>query len=308
MDWKALPPLTALRAFAATAERGSLTEAAKALNVTHAAVSQQIRSLESHLGTRLMVRGRRGVTLTAQGEHLARGLGPAFARIADLTEAISSAEAARPILVSVTPMFASAFLVPRLAGFMQDHPEVQLSLSSTIEAVDLKPGGVDMAIRYGTGDWPGLEAELLLPGCLTVVAAKGLIVDRVPTRPEDLLQLPILQEHASVEFDQWLAKVQVPEDAPRRVVRVPGNMLLDGIRRGDGVGATVPAFIQEELRSGDLVPLFDDPVPGIGYYMVTLPGARRRPLRTFMTWLGSSVTDLEMDLWQHHPLTGERDR
>ena len=304
MNWHDLPSLTALRAFAATAEHGSLTGAARALNVTHAAVSQQIRSLERHLGTRLVTRNRRGVTLTPQGDYLAQGLLPAFARMALLTESLTAAEAARPLLVSLTPMFASAFLQPRLAGFMAAHPGIELSLETTIKAVDLEPGGVDMAIRYGTGRWPGLEAELLLPGCLTVVAARSLIGDRLPTRPAEILDFPILQEHASVEFDHWLAKVGIPPDAPRNVLRLPGNLILDGIRRGEGIGATVPAFIPEELRRGALVALFDDPIPEIGYYLVTLPGPRRAPLRTFMRWLRGSVTEAERGLFRHHPLTG----
>ena len=289
MDWRDFPPLTALRAFAAAAEHGSLTKAGLALNVTHAAVSQQIRLLERHIGTTLVTRNRRGVTLTPQGEYLAQGLRPAFAGIASLIETLSAAEAARPLLISVTPMFASAFLTPRLASFIAAHPEVELSLDSTIEVVELAPGGVDMAIRYGIGRWPGLDAELLLPGCLTVVAARKLIGERMFSHPIELLEFPILQEHASVEFDLWLEKVGVPSAAKRNVVRVPGNMLLGGVRRGDGIGATVAAFIADELRSGDLVVLFDDPIPEIGYYMVTLPGVTRPTLQTFVRWLKGSV-------------------
>ena len=299
MDWRKLPPLTALRALAATAEHRSLTKAGAALNVTHAAVSQQIRLLERHLGTALVTRNRRGVTLTPQGEFLAQGLQPAFTNIASLIENLCEAEAARPLLISMTPMFASAFLTPRLASFMAAHPEIELSLESTIEAVELTPGGVDMAIRYGTGQWPGLDSELLLPGCLTVVVARKLIGERVLTHPIELLDYPILQEHASVEFDLWLEKVGVPSTAKRNVVRVPGNILLDGVRRGDGVGATVPAFVADELRSGDLVALFDDPIPGIGYYMVTLPGVTRPTLWTFVRWLKSSVGEFERGASKH---------
>lgn len=304
MKWRSLPPLTALRAFAAAAEHGNVSHAAAALNVTHSAVSQQIRHLEQHLGVRLVVRKRRGITLTPQGEYLARGLTPAFAAIADLAEALGQAEAVRPLLVSVTPMFASAFLVPRLAGFMRDHPEIELNLDSTIEAVELDSGRVDMAIRYGTGDWPGLQAELLLPGCLTVVAVPDLVQNVSIKTPIDLLQLPILQEHASVEFDTWLQKVGVPHTVPRKVVRLPGNMLLDGVRRGDGIGATAPPFIVDELLSGALVPLFDDPIPGVGYYLVTKKGPQRAALRTFVHWLKRSISEEERGFFRHTDVTG----
>lgn len=301
MNWRKLPSLTSLRAFAAAAEHRNLTRAAEALNVTHSAVSQQIRALERNLEIRLVTRNQHGISLTSQGEFLSDGLLKAFASIAALTENLSEAEAARPLLVSVTPMFASAFLMPRLSAFIEAHPEIELNLDSTIEAVDLKPGGVDMAIRYGTGQWPGLESRLLLPGCLTVVASRELIGNRVFTSPAEIMDYPLLQEHSSVEFDLWLEKVGVSPRLKRKVVRMPGNMLLDGIRRGDGIGATVPAFIAEELRTGRLVALFDDPIPGIGYYLVTLSGTGRSTLKLFSRWLLQSVTEYEQNLFRWKP-------
>lgn len=301
MNWRELPSLTSLRAFSAAAEHRNLTKAARALNVTHSAVGQQIKALERELGTRLMTRTQHGITLTPQGEYLSKGLLEAFSSMANLTEGLSAAEATRPLLVSVTPMFASAFLMPRLSAFIEAHPSIELNLDSTIEAVDLKPGGVDMAIRYGTGQWSGLDAELLLPGCLTVVASRDLIGNLKITDPMQLLDFPLLQEHASVEFDLWLEKAGIPIKAGRKVVRMPGNMLLDGIRNGDGIGATVPAFITDELKSGKLIALFDDPIPDIGYYLVTLPGPTRPALKVFTRWLQRSVSEHERSLFRWKP-------
>ena len=301
MNWNTLPSLTSLRAFAAAAEHQNLTKAAAALNVTHSAVSQQIRGLEQYLGTRLVNRTQHGISLTSQGKVLSSGLLEAFNAMASLTENMMSAEAVRPLLVSATPMFSSAFLMPRLSDFIEAHPNIELQIDSTIEAVDLVPGGTDLAIRYGTGQWPGLEAEMLLPGCLTVVASSDLIKGRVLSEPSELLEFPLLQEHASVEFDLWLEKVGVSPDADRRVVRVPGNMLLDGIRRGDGVGATVPAFVADELKSGKLVALFDDPIPEIGYYLVTLRGTHRPATKLLMRWLSRSITEYEQSLYRWKP-------
>ncbi len=301
MDWNSLPSLTSLRAFATAAEFRNLTKAATALNVTHSAVSQQIRSLEQHLDTRLMTRTRHGISLTSQGEFLAAGLLEVFAKMESLTESVSSVEAVRPLVVSATPMFSSAFLMPRLSAFIEEHPHIELRIDSTIQAVDLMPGGIDLAIRYGTGNWPGLKAQMVLPGCLTVVASRDLIGKRTLIEPSELLDFTLLQEHASVEFDLWLEKVGVSPDVNRRVVRMPGNMLLDGIRRGDGIGATVPAFIVDELRSGKLVALFDDPIPEIGYYMVTLPGTVRPAAKSFMRWLSKSITEYEQSLFRWPP-------
>lgn len=285
MDWSNLPPLNALRAFSAVAEHQSLTKAGNALNVTHAAVSQQIRNLEKHLGAQLVQRNGRGVALTPQGLELADTLQQSFADIAMSVETLSASNIIRPLQISMTPMFASGFLLPRLASFSAAHPDIELMLDPQIATVDLNPGGTDMAIRFGTGNWPGLEAELLMPGCLTVVAAKSLIGTQKLTNPAQLLDYPILQELASTEFADWLESRGVPAEAKRNVIHMPGNMLLDGLRRGDGICATVPIFIHDELKSGDLVILFEDPIPNIGYYIVTRPGVQRPPLRSFINWL-----------------------
>lgn len=285
MDWSALPPLNALRAFAAVAELRSLSRAGQALNVTHAAISQQIHNLETHLGVRLVMRKGRGMALTPHGVNLADTLHSSFADISMAAEAISKSEALRPLQVSMTQMFAVGFLMPKIASFCDAHPDIELKLDPTIKAVELTPGGVDIAIRYGTGNWPGLEAELLLPGCLTVVAAKSLIGDRILTSPTELIDYPILQELDSTEFSDWLDSQHVAPKPDRKVVHMPGNLLLDSLRRGDGIVATIPRFIEEDLKTGELIVLFDAPIPGIGYYIVTRPGIQRAPLQTFIKWL-----------------------
>ncbi|SLN29882.1 HTH-type transcriptional activator AmpR [Roseovarius litorisediminis] len=285
MKWADLPPLNALRAFAAVAETLNLSHAAKVLNVTHPAISRQIRNLEEHLGTQLVLRKGRGVTLTSQGAALAVTLNASFANISSAIEALGKAEASRSLQVSMTPMFATGFLMPRITEFCTRHPEIELMLNPQIEVVELAPGGIDMTIRYGTGKWKGLQSELLFLGCLTVVASRSLIGKRKITEPSELLEYPLLQEFGSEEFANWFEKRGVDKTIRRNVVHMPGNMLLEGARHGDGIVATVPRFIESELRSGELVELFRDPIPGIGYYIVTRPGVRRKPLQDFITWL-----------------------
>jgi LysR family glycine cleavage system transcriptional activator len=291
MDWRNFPSLNTLRAFGVVAETRSLTKAGEVLNVTHAAISQQIRTLETRLGVSLVIRDGRGVALTTEGETIARALGPAFETMFAALDAVTTAEDSRPINASMTAMFASGFLMPRLSDFVTAHPEVKLSFETTIEAVELSPGGVDLAIRYGTGNWAGLNSEMLLPGRLTVMASRKLIGDRTFAHPRELLDYPILQERDSFEFDDWLDKVGVPRDAPRNVVHMPGNLLLDGLKRGDGICATVPAFVEAEVRSGALITLFDDLVDDIGYYIVTRPGVQRPSLKLFLRWLRAQHPD-----------------
>ena len=292
MDWQKIPPLTALRAFAAVAEHKSLTRAGEALFVTQAAVSQQIKILENHLGTKLILRNARGISLTTYGENLALGLSSAFNQIGVTIQNLSEAEASRPLVISTTPMFATDFLMHSLSSFMEINPEIELHVETTIDVIDLNNQNIDLAIRYGTGTWSGVHSELLIPGRLTVVAARDLIGDRRFTHPLELLEFPILQEFAAVEFDLWLEKSGVPATVKRNVLRVPGNMLLDGIRRGEGIGATVPMYISDELKSGELVALFDDPVPDIGYYLVTKTDTKHSTIQALQHWLKKSASEI----------------
>ncbi len=286
MKWSQLPPLNALRAFAAVAETRSLTRASEVLNVTRPAVSQQIRNLEAHLGQPLLLRGRRGVTLTTQGEALAHSLLAAFANISDAVDNCSVSEGSRALHVTSTPMFAASFIVPRLAAFRAAHPGIELMLNPTSELVDLELGGVDVAIRYGHGDWPGLTSSLLFAGSFAVVAARSLIGDRNITDPAQILDYPILQEFGSNEFSDWMDRQGVIPGPEANITHMPGNLLLDGLRRGDGIVATVPRFIEEDLKTGHLVILFEDRLDA-GYHIVTRPGVPRAPLQTFIRWLRS---------------------
>ncbi|SLN13180.1 HTH-type transcriptional activator AmpR [Roseovarius albus] len=288
MDWSNIPPLNALRAFAAVAETRSLTKAAEALNVTRPAVSQQIRNLESHLNESLLVRGRRGVILTPRGEALAHSVQAAFADIADAAQQFSISEASRALHVTTTPMFASSFLVPRLAAFRSAHPGIELMLNPTCEFIDPSPGGIDMAIRYGTGDWPGVDCELLFVGCFAVVAATSLIGDREFTEPGQIMDYPLLLELGYKEFADWMTSQGLDVAEHKNVTRMPGNLLLDGLRRGEGIVATVPRFIEQDIKAGHIRVLFTDRETA-GYYLLTRPGVQRRPLRTFIRWLKSTM-------------------
>lgn len=156
-----MPSLSALRAFAALSEAGSFTRAGEALNVSHAAISQQVRALEGHLGVSLILRDRRG-TLTPDGERLAQALHGAFAAIGRAVEEVTGGDATRPLQVSTTSAFAISWLMPRLSEFRLQHPEVELMVNPTATLVEVGPGGIDVAIRFGRGPWRGLESTLLV--------------------------------------------------------------------------------------------------------------------------------------------------
>ncbi|RXV70314.1 LysR family transcriptional regulator [Roseovarius sp. A46] len=284
MDWHTLPSLTALRAFAALAETGSTAAAGARLNVSHAAVSQQVRQLEAHLGVALVDRSGRQSRLTAEGRDLADALSLGFGAIARAVEALTGADAERPLQISTTPSFAAHWLMPCLSEFRQAHPQIDLMIDPTPRIVELEPGGIDIAVRYGTGHWPGLEAELLFRSPIVAVAAPHLVEDKRIECPADLADLPWLQEFGTNEASDWLRRRGVVKERAAGLVQVPGNLLLDGLRNGQGVAVTVREWVRQDITSGRLRLLFEDQEEA-GYHVVTRPGVLRPPAKAFVTWL-----------------------
>lgn len=280
-----LPPLSTLRAFEAAARAGGYTAAGRELNVTHAAVSQQVRRLEEHLGLTLMRRRGRGLELTEAGQHLAERLGTAFGIVAAAIGELTETDAARPLKVSLTPMFAATWLLPRIGTFRERHPEVELVLDPTPENVDLVATGVDLAIRFGDGDWPGLVTEQLLRSHFVVVVARSLL-DRTGGEA-DIRALPWLQQQGTDELRIWLARRGVDVGQKTNIIHLPGYMTLPALRDGQGVAATARLFVEDDIRAGRLVVLYEDEGPGRTGYHLLWP--ERRPLREaarhFVDWV-----------------------
>ena len=203
-DWPRFPSLTALRAFEATARLESFSAAARVLNVTHAAVAQQVRALEDHLGAELVYRSGRSLSLTAEGAKLATALNEGFRTIeAGLSEVQASTPGA-PLRVTMTPAFAAQWLMPRLGAFWADHPDVPLSLHPDKRVIDLRREGLDLAIRFGDGTWPGLEAEFLTSAHYVIVASPDLLDGRTELTLEEMSSMPWVIEQDWPEALVWL--------------------------------------------------------------------------------------------------------
>ena len=282
MDWRSLPPLSALRAFAAFAETGNVVEAGAALGVSHAAVSQQLKALEQHLDAALLDRSGRGLRLTATGEQLAAALRLGFEAMGAAVAEITGAQADRPLHISTTPTFASAWLMPRLSGFRAQCPGVDLMLDPTPSVVELSPDGFDLAIRYGTGGWRGVEVTPLIKSPLVIVAAPSLVGEG-PVG--DLSDYPWMEEYGTSETSQWLAHADRPRSFPKGRISVPGNLVLDGARDGQGIAVSVRLVVERDLAAGRLRLLGEEANPAAGYYLVTRPGVMRPALKAFVTWL-----------------------
>jgi LysR family glycine cleavage system transcriptional activator len=295
MDWLSLPPLTALRAFAALAETGSASGAGAALNVSHAAISQQIKTLEGHMGLTLVDRSRRALTLTPEGRQLAEALSGGFGTIARCIETLTGADAGRPLQISTTPSFAAHWLMPRLAAFRQAHPGSDIMIDPTPQMVTLEPGGIDIAIRHGSGDWPGLDAHLLFKSPIVAVAAPDLVEGKEISEPSDLVGLPWLQEYGTNESSDWLRAQGVTADREGGLTQVPGNLLLDGLRNGYGVAVTVHEWVCRDIAAGRLLELFREK-DGAGYYIVSRTGPLRPRAKAFANWLRREARNAARDL------------
>lgn len=284
MDWSRLPSLSSLRAFAAVADAGGYTRAATALNVSHAAVSQQVKALEERLGVSLVAREGRGIRLTDEGATLARELASGFAAIRRGVETVTGADSERPVQVTMSPAFAVRWFMPRILDFQERHPEITLMLNPTAEVVELKPGGIDLAIRYRDRRAPAAAVEPLLVADMVVVGTPALVGARDIADPAMLVDLPWLQEYGTGEVADWLARHGVTPARPLMITHMPGNLIMDAVRRGDGITYTARPWVEEDLRSGRLVELFAERAFG-AYYIHTRPGALRPPVRTLVRWL-----------------------
>ncbi|KIC40811.1 LysR family transcriptional regulator [Ruegeria sp. ANG-R] len=284
MDWLSLPPMASLRSFAAFAEKRNVVDAGAALNVSHAAISQQLRVLEKHLGAALLDRTGKALTLTAEGEHLARALLLGFAAIEAAVGDLARSGQDRPVHVSLTSSFAASWLMPRLPAFRKTHPEVNLILDPSADVVELRPGGVDIAIRYGPGGWAGVQSEMLLQSPVVIVAAPKLLGGKTSWTPAELAQLPWLEEIGTTEATTWLAEHGAGPERGAGRTELPGNLVLDGLRAGQGVTVTVRHFVEHDIKAGRIVELYAEPDTR-GYHIVTANTVLRPAVRTFVSWL-----------------------
>lgn len=293
MDWLSLPPLSALRAFAALAERGSVTAAGDSLNVSHAAISQQIRALETHMGLALVDRSGRKLVLTAEGRQLADALTAGFGAIARTVELLTGADAHRPLQISTTPGFAAQWLMPRMLDFRNRHPHIDVMINPTPDVVPLEPGRIDIALRHGTGDWTGLAVERLFRTRLVVVAAPTLVGERVIADPSDVADLPWVQEYGTNESTDWLRRKGLSQMRIGGITQVPGNLMLEGVRQGQGVSLVIRAWVEEDIAAGRLRLLFEEPEES-GYYIVTRPGVLRASAKAFVAWLRNQAKGMNV--------------
>lgn len=290
LDWRRLPSLTALRAFEATARLGSFSAASRELNVTHAAVAQQVRGLEDSLGVTLAQREGRGVSLTPDGAQLASALRDGFGTIQAAVRDLLTREAEAPLKISLTPAFATQWLMPRLGRFWDAHSDIPVSLHPERALVDLRRDGMDLAIRFGEGDWPGVEEEFLLSAGYVIVAAPGFLRGRIPDHDE-MTRMPWIVEGGRPEPLAWLRSQGFEPDS-LKINFIPTDDLANAAAyQGYGLYVEPGALAVEDVKQGRLQMVYtnSDRIPA--YFLVTRPGPKKPQLKTFIRWLKSEVRD-----------------
>jgi LysR family glycine cleavage system transcriptional activator len=286
---RALPPLNALKAFEAAAREASFTKAAVELHVTHGAVSRQVRQLEDFLGCELFHRLPRGLQLTALGRQFAFGIQGAFEQIHESVSAVRVTQEKQLVTMSTLASFAARWLVPRLHRFQKTHPELEIRLSTTPALANFERDGIDLAIRYGRGRWPGVTAlRLFTPAEFPVCSPKFLKYPQPLRTPKDLAHVPLLHDTTHRHWQQWLELAGVKGvDARAGLVVEDMNVLIQAALEGQGVALASEPLVHEELAAGRLVKPFDIELPvELAFYAVYPKNRAQDPsVQKVVTWL-----------------------
>lgn len=294
-----LPPPNALVAFEAAARHLSFTSAAGELGVTRVAVSNQVKQLEDFLGIELFLRLHRTLRLTPAGEILGRRLSGSLGEIADTVEAIRDDGRKHRLTITTSTGFVTYWLLPRMGDFRRRHPDVDVRLLVSDEYLNLRSEGIDIAVRYGSGGWPGVEVERLVDEEIFPVCSPGFLAERGPfDRPEDLLVERLL--HLDGPYDpetRWATWF-----AARGIDPVPslGGLFLNTYASlvqaaldGQGIALLGPPLLAKALADGALVrPIDVVPTPRRTFWLASPERTPRSPAAlAFCTWIRETLSD-----------------
>jgi LysR family transcriptional regulator, glycine cleavage system transcriptional activator len=284
-----LPPLTAIRAFEVVARKLNFTRAAEELGLTQAAVSYQIKLLESWLGVSLFRRGPRGITLTEAAQRIAPQTVEAFGLLRETYDR-SGARNHEMLSISTTFAYATKWLSPRLGAFSLSHPEIAVRLEATERVVDFGQEDMDVVIRAGNGKWPNLVATKVLDIDFAPMLSPKLAESIGGIRtPADVLKLPLL-DPTHEWWSKWLTANGLPLDVLAK--QQPATLHMQALdaaaaMNGLGVALLTPSYYREELAQGRLI----QPLPAMPErdwaYWVAYPDGKRNlhRVKAFRDWL-----------------------
>lgn len=286
VDWKTFPSLTALRAFDATARHGGFAGAARALNVTHAAVAQQVRALEADFGLALAVRNGRTVQLTPAGTRLANALADGFATISNSIDTLKSEGANRALRIVARPYMVDRLIVPKLAQFWEAFPNVEISILPLRDFSGLQLGNFDVAIpsmwEGQTPEIPGTEFQKIARVRAIAIAAPSL----VEKEGRDVIRLPWLWHEEDMDLKlSLMAASGLPIESLKQARIGSPNLQAEAVRQGLGVGLFNARIAQQDIEAGHVVEL---PLPQpthVAYYAAYPSGPQHPMMNAFVDWL-----------------------
>jgi LysR family glycine cleavage system transcriptional activator len=283
-----LPPLNALPSFEAAARHLSFSRAADELSVTHGAVSRAVRNLEDQLGVQLMIRATRSVRLTPIGASFAAEIRNVLEHLAAATLA-ATGQTSGIVNVSTIDSFAARWLMPRLSRFRRAHGDIDVRVATSERLADFVSDGIDIAIRCGGGQYPGLSAELLMKEDHFPVCSPKLLKGRYPLRtPADLARHTLLHDVFTVDWAIWLHSAGIDNIDPHRgPTFLSSDHAIQAAVHGEGVVLGRSALVADDLAAGRLVRPFELSLPaGFAYYAVYPQRALQRPsVKAFRDWL-----------------------
>jgi len=291
-----LPPLNALRAFEALGRRGSLSAAADELNVTHGAISKQVKQLERRLSTRLIGRSGRGVELTAEGRRLMERLTRAFGQLDAAMQSLDAGAHEGTITISCMPALASNWLIPKLEQFSTLYPKIDIVVmaSSSADASAIDAIRADLHLLYGRPDWPGKEIRLLTQLTLFPVCSPG-VANSLPglNSVQDLFNYPLIDNPEGTQWRDYFLSYGLDDSAARRPYRFQDfTLCLAAARAGLGIAMGDNVNAEPDLAAGRLVRPFRETIrrQSLAYYLVSRPGSQNASLTAFSNWL---VTEMQ---------------
>ncbi|MEE4378330.1 MAG: transcriptional regulator GcvA [Candidatus Competibacteraceae bacterium] len=310
-----LPPLNALRAFETAARHLSFKQAAEELNVTPAAVSQQIKQLEHYLDIELFQRSNRMLQLTDIGRRFLPKLQEGFACFAAAMEEVTGESELNVLTVSVAPSFAAKWLVPRMNNFITVHPKIDIRVSASMTPIDLQSvvdmkefqrDGVDLTVRFGRGQYPGFRVDKLFAVSIVPMCSPRLLEGAQPlSKPEDLRYHTLLHDEILVVDDRhpdwrmWLEEAGVEGVDTKRGQHFNHTALaLEAAVEGQGVVLSIKNLALADLAAGRLVVPFDLDIPlEFAYYIVCPEATADEPnIVAFREWL---LAEAEQDGSMH---------
>ena len=288
-----LPPLTTFRSFEASARLLSFSKAADELHVTHGAVSRAVRHLEDHLGVKLFKRSVRAIHLTATGATYATSVRDVLGRLAAATAAIMDQQSMGVLNISTLDSFAAKWLIPRLFRFRQAHGDIDVRLATSAKLADFVNDGIDIAIRYGSGRYPGIKAELLMREEVFPVCSPMLVKGTHPLKSAaDLKHHTLIHDAFEIDWAMWLKTAGVEGVDPHRGPQFESSFhAVQAAIQGEGVVLGRSALVADDLKAGRLVKPFSVSLPADLAYYVAYPAqtSQRPKVRAFRDWLFEEV-------------------